>query len=73
MSDFGDLTPDDVVDTAPPDPEVLARMFYEEARRLSKDASRPRFDDLHPWERALVLFVFAAIIARLVREWIRSE
>lgn len=69
MSDFGDLEPDDVVDSAPPDPEALARLFYREARRLSGDNTRPEFDDLPELERVPALFVFAAIIARLQREW----
>lgn len=70
MSDFGDLEDDDVVDTAPPDPEALARFFTAAQRRLSRDETRPAtFDDLHPFERALLLFVFAEVIEKLVREW----
>jgi hypothetical protein len=68
MSDFGDLEDDDVVDTADADPEAVARLFYREARRLSGDDTRPLFDDLHEWERALVVFVFAALLLRLRRE-----
>lgn len=72
MSGFGDIEPDDLLDAADPDPEALARFFVREQRRLSGDVSRPLdLDHLHPYERALLLFVFAAIIAKLKREWLR--
>lgn len=69
MSDFGDIEPDDLPDSAPPDPEALARQFYRDARRLSGDPGRPEFDDLPELERILALFVFASIIDRLRKEW----
>lgn len=72
MSDFGDFEPDDALDIADPDPEALARFFVREQRRLSGDNNRPpTFDELHPFEQALLLFVLASLIAKLKREWLR--
>jgi len=68
--DFGDFTDDDAVDSAPPDAEALARRFYAERHRLAPDPTRAAsLDDLHPFERALVVYVFAVLIVRLAREW----
>lgn len=77
MSDFGDLEADDVVDTDPPDPEALARLFYAVRHELAPDDRDPqdpgfrhaRFDDEHELVRILMIFVFARIIDKLVREW----
>lgn len=65
-----DITDDDVVDTDDPNPEALARFFYDERHRIAPDPKRESsLDKLKPQERALVIFVFAAIIAKLKREW----
>jgi len=69
VSDFGDITPDDVVDSAPPDPEALARLFARERRRIADDDYYPDFDEMHDYEKALHVFVFAAIIDKIAREW----
>jgi len=70
MSTFGDFEPADAVDTDPPDPEALARFFYAERHRLAPDPARAAtFDDEPELVRVLVLFVFAALIGKLVREW----
>jgi hypothetical protein len=72
MSDFGDIEPDDLLDAADPDPEALARIFVREQRRLTDDPARPAtLDDLHPFERALLIFTLGLIIAKLKREWLR--
>jgi hypothetical protein len=69
VTDFGDATPDDSADTAPPDGEALARLYLAERRRVTGDPDQPAtLEALHPWERAALLFVFAAIAARLIRE-----
>ena len=72
MSDIpsiGDMTPDDATDPDEPDPEALARRFLQDERDLSGDTTRPLFDDLHPFAKALLLFAFARLIARIKREW----
>jgi hypothetical protein len=71
MSDFSkDIEPDDVVDTDDPHPEALARFFYKERHRIAPDAHRVAdIDELSPEEKALAIFVFAAIIALLKRQW----
>lgn len=68
MSTFGDYEPDDSLATDGPDFEAVARIFVELERRLSGDETRPRFNDLHPWQRALLVYAFAALLARLKRE-----
>ena len=68
MSDFGDLTPDDVVDTAPPDPEALARFFVREQRRITGDVTRAgELEELEPLERALLVFTMAGYFGYLIR------
>jgi hypothetical protein len=70
FSDFGDIEPGDLADTDPPDPLTLARMIVRLERALSGDAARPaELEDMHPFEQALRVYVIAAVIARLVREW----
>ena len=72
MSDFGDLTDDDVVDTDTPDPEALARLFYVIRHELAPDKKRKAsLDDEPELIRVLMIFVFAAIIEKLKREWLR--
>lgn len=66
---IGDIEPDDVLDPTPPDPAVLAREFIENERDLSKDDHRPHWDDLHPFEQALVIFALAMMIEKLKRQW----
>ena len=67
MSSFGDMTAEDSHDpTAEADPEAVARIFVLIRHQLASD--HPEWDHLHPWERALLVFVFAALLARLKRE-----
>jgi hypothetical protein len=69
MSDFGDATPEDSFDpTAPPDPEAVARIFVELERFVTSDPTRRTFDELHEFERAMLVFAFALLLARLKRE-----
>jgi hypothetical protein len=68
MSDFGDRSDEDSLDIDAPDPEAVARIFLLLEWQLSGDDQRPLFDDLHPFERALLVFAFAALLARLRRE-----
>lgn len=68
MSDFGDITPDDLVDSDPPDPEALARFFCRERARIT-EGELPDFEDLHEYEKVLLIFVFAAIVDKIAREW----
>jgi hypothetical protein len=65
---FGDFEDDDAFDTAPADPEATARIFVDLLIKLSGDNTRKRLDDLHPFERALYVFAFAALLERLRRE-----
>lgn len=67
-NDFGDMTDDDSVDTADFDPEAVARIFLELQIELSGDPTRVRLDELHPYEKALLIFAFAVLLARLKRE-----
>ena len=70
MTDFGDFEPADAVDTDPPDPLAVARLMVRLERQLSGDDNRPAtFEQLHPFERALRLYVLAVVIAKLRREW----
>lgn len=64
---FGDVEPDDLFDDAPPDPEAVARIYAALRHRFAPDQPR-RWEDLHPWERALLLYVFVELVARLRRE-----
>lgn len=66
MSTF-EHTPEDSFDHAPPDPEAVARIFAVLRHHFAPEQPR-RWDDLHPWEQALLVFVFAALLARLRRE-----
>lgn len=66
MSEFGDFEPDDAADTAHPDGEALARLFVIERRRATGDSNQPAvLEDVPRLERIMLLFVFAAIAARL--------
>jgi len=70
MSDFGDIEPDDLVDTEPPDPQALVRYFYRKRHELAPDSSRAaRFEDESEEVRVLMVYVFAHIIDKLNREW----
>jgi hypothetical protein len=65
-----DIEPEDVVDTDDPSPEALARFFYSERHRIAPDSLRDvSLDELSDQEKALVIFVFAAIVGKLKREW----
>lgn len=68
MSDFGDIEPDDIFDTDEPDPAAVARIFVMEERTVTGDDERPTFDELHPWEQAMLIYAFARLLARLRRE-----
>jgi hypothetical protein len=65
---FGDFTEDDSFDSDPPDPEAVARIFLLTERQVTGDDNRPELDELHPWERAMLVFAFAVLLARLRRE-----
>lgn len=67
-NDFGDITDDDVFDPSDLDPEAVARIFLELQIELSGDPTRVRLDELHPYERALLIFAFATLILRLRKE-----
>ena len=70
MSDFGDIESDDVVDTDPPDPEALARLFYRIRNRIAPDPSRKAtLDEEDELTKILVIYVFAHIVDKLIREW----
>ncbi len=69
MSTFGDFDPDDAADIAAPDGEALARLFVILRKRMSGDPDQPAtLDECHPFERALLLYVFTALAARLADE-----
>ena len=69
MSTFGDWTEDDSADTALPDGEALARLFVILCRQVTGDGNRPKtLDEVEATERAMLLFVFALVAARLRRE-----
>lgn len=69
MSDFGDITPDDVVDTEPPDPVALARLLHSKIRDITGDPGRKLFDQLEPLEQWVYIMTFRHIIDKLTREW----
>jgi len=70
MTDFADFEPADAVDTDPPDPLALARLIVSLERAYSRDPDRAAtFEELHPFERALRLYVIADVIGRLTRQW----
>lgn len=70
MSTFGDLEPADSFDPSTPEPEPLARFILVAEWFLSgQDPDRPKeLEELHPWERALRIYVAARLIERLTHE-----
>jgi hypothetical protein len=61
--------PRDVVDTAPADPEATARAFVRLRHALAPDHGT--WDELHPFERALLVFTLAALLDLLRRQGAR--
>lgn len=63
---FGDFDPDDALDTAPADPEQVARRLH----RLRRDRSLEgvAWDDLTPAARLLLVAVIADLLAWLRRQ-----
>jgi hypothetical protein len=68
MSTFGDFDELDPCDTDPPDPEATARIFVALLHDLAPQGRVRDIDLLDPWEKALLVFAFAALLARLRRE-----
>lgn len=67
MSDtFGDLEPDDVVDTAPADPEQVARRLHELRRREGFELID--WDHLTAGERGSLIQMIAVVLAWLRRQ-----
>jgi len=70
MTTFGDFTDDDSFDPDAPDPEAVSRIFVHLLRQVTGDSKRKEFDKLSPAERAMYVFAFAFLLARLRREGI---
>lgn len=69
---FGDFDSDDAADPSPPDGVALAHIFVAECRRVTGDGHRPKtLEEVDVLERAMLLYVFAAIVDRLKEEWSR--
>lgn len=63
---FGDFDLDDALDTAPADPEQVARKLQQLRRREGLDDLD--WDDVEPSERALIIAVVTALLAWLRRQ-----
>ena len=68
MPDFGDITDDDVVDTATADPEAAVRILLAWRAEHAPHPKHVPFDDENDLERALWVFAMAALLRRFVRE-----
>ena len=70
MSGFGDWEPADAADADRPSGQALARIFVRLCRQVTGDENRPlELEQVQELERAMLLFVFAALANRLADEW----
>lgn len=65
---FEDMTEDDSYDPSPADPMAVARFFVDLERFVTGDPHRKIFDELSEEERAMLVFAFFYLLARLKRE-----
>lgn len=66
MSDFGDFDPDDALDTAPADPEQVARRLHLLRRREGLESVG--WDDLYDLDRARRVMLVEALL-----DWMRRQ
>jgi hypothetical protein len=64
-TEFGDLDPDDVVDTEPADPEQVARRLHRLRRREGFEIEE--WDELDAGERGALVQIIAVLLAWLRR------
>jgi hypothetical protein len=71
MSDFGDATPEDIYDIAPPDPEAVARILWDDLRREVPKRFKP-FDDHTTNDKLGIIAAVGLLLARGKQEgWVR--
>lgn len=66
MSDFGDFDEDDAVDTAPADPEQVARKLHSVRRREGFEVQT--WEDLRPADRGALIQIVVVLL-----EWLRRQ
>lgn len=66
MSDFGDFTDDDALDTEPADPKQVARKIHRLRQREGFEITN--WDDLPLGERGALIHIVAVLLAWLRRE-----
>jgi len=67
MSDFGDITDDDIFDLSDPDPEAVVRLLWDDLHNRNKTKYR-RFDNHSPKEKAVLVAAASQLLMRLRRE-----
>ena len=66
MTDFGDYDNDDALDTAPADPEQVARKLH--ALRRQSDYETVEWDALSDGEKIVLIAIMAHVLAWLRRQ-----